>query len=364
MKKIFFFVIILSVFFSNKTLASNFSFFYDATSTATNGSATYINNTGNYIDSGKYYLICGDYIGASTIALTYGGTSSLLNLNTGYYSFTTTLNSLPATMAILPGTGTNDICGGTLTITTGNNDTIFWGYPTDKNNIYDFSAWSINFNFTTAQTGTTTISYGTSSSNLILEDVQVFNSIYESGIINITKTNPLYTAGQAYPVKWYAEAVLDTGTSYYYTPIISFNVYPQGTLLPGGVSTTPPVVLGTICNFTTADFLTDPVGNIAQGFCVFTTGIFFPNGEQQTEIGQNFSNIGKTFQKKPPFGYFSAISGALQGLGPGSSTLPLFTASTTLAISMITSPLLVGFNVIIWLLLAFWIFHRFQTIEL
>ena len=122
-------------------------------------------------------------------------------------------------------------------------------------------------------------------------------------------------------------------------------------------SSTPPV--GICQTITSSSFLADPVGNIETALCQ----VFIPSTDQQQDLSARLTNIKNSVSTKPPVGYFTLISTALNSLQEGTTTQQLVASSTKTAFGGIFSPLFSFFEVVLWVLLATWIFHRFRLIN-
>jgi len=95
------------------------------------------------------------------------------------------------------------------------------------------------------------------------------------------------------------------------------------------------------------------LGNMFRDVVVF---LFFPD---QANL-ERFGNLWDTIRLKPPIGYFTAAKDELGNVGIGT---PDIAFNTTAAAGIIT-PLRTGIIVILWVLFAFWIFHRLRNLDL
>jgi len=95
------------------------------------------------------------------------------------------------------------------------------------------------------------------------------------------------------------------------------------------------------------------LGNMFRDVIVW---LFFPD---QANLNR-FSDLWDTIQAKPPIGYFTAVKNEIGNIGIGS---PSVNFDTTAASSIIT-PLRTGLIVLLWVLFAFWVFHRLRNLQL
>jgi len=95
------------------------------------------------------------------------------------------------------------------------------------------------------------------------------------------------------------------------------------------------------------------LGNMFRDVIVW---LFFPDQANLTRFG----DLWDTIRLKPPIGYFTAAKDELALVGVGSASI---TFDTTAAAGIIT-PLRTGIIVILWVLFAFWIFHRLRNLDL
>lgn len=103
--------------------------------------------------------------------------------------------------------------------------------------------------------------------------------------------------------------------------------------------------------FTDKDF--GLLGNMFRDVIVW---LFYPSQDALNQFG----NLYDTIKAKPPIGYFTAVQSELGYLGAGSASI---TFDTTAAAGII-NPLRVGLIVILWIMFAFWIFHRLRNLDL
>jgi hypothetical protein len=95
------------------------------------------------------------------------------------------------------------------------------------------------------------------------------------------------------------------------------------------------------------------LGNMFRDVIVW---LFFPD---QANL-ERFGNLWDTIRLKPPIGYFTAAKDELALVGVGTANIAF---DTTAAAGIIT-PLRTGIIVILWVLFAFWIFHRLRNLDL
>jgi len=95
------------------------------------------------------------------------------------------------------------------------------------------------------------------------------------------------------------------------------------------------------------------LGNMFRDVVVF---LFFPD---QANL-ERFGNLWDTIRLKPPIGYFTAVKDEFANIGIGTANIAF---DTTAAAGIIT-PLRTGIIVILWIMFAFWIFHRLRKLEL
>jgi len=95
------------------------------------------------------------------------------------------------------------------------------------------------------------------------------------------------------------------------------------------------------------------LGNMFRDVIVW---LFFPD---QANLNR-FSDLWDTIKQKPPIGYFTVVKDELGNIGIGS---PSINFDTTAAASII-NPLRTGLIVILWVMFAFWVFHRLRNLQL
>jgi hypothetical protein len=95
------------------------------------------------------------------------------------------------------------------------------------------------------------------------------------------------------------------------------------------------------------------LGNMFRDVIVW---LFYPSQDALNQFG----NLYDTIKAKPPIGYFTAVQSELGYLGAGSASI---TFDTTAAAGII-NPLRVGLIGILWIMFAFWIFHRLRNLDL
>jgi hypothetical protein len=133
--------------------------------------------------------------------------------------------------------------------------------------------------------------------------------------------------------------------------LISFQVYYPPSSFENITSTIPISSTTIAC---------DSGNIISDSFCGVLTWLFVPSPASFTQ----FINLKSAIENKPPFGYFTAIKTSLSSLTVGTTSLMLVNASTTQAFSAIFSPLRTGLVWILWLMFAFWIFHRLRNLQI
>jgi hypothetical protein len=94
-------------------------------------------------------------------------------------------------------------------------------------------------------------------------------------------------------------------------------------------------------------------GTIGGAFCKVLVALFLPS---QTNLEQ-FSSLKDSLLLKPPFGYWTSIKTALNGLNASSS--PAFSLASVSAVSdNIFNPLKTGLSWILWILFGLWVIRR------
>lgn len=251
--------------------------------------------------------------------------------------------------------------------------TIDFSFPVNGTTTGLFYYWQLETtNIDPASTTIVIVASGINSSTLSWnnprDDGAIFNSVSSTQQVPANIVVPAIATST-----YYAEAGLfhqGSGTPYASTGIISFTLdlsvpNPQN---PGGTisetSSTPPMT--TSCQYTSSSFLGDPIGNIQQGICQALYFLSVPNSLQQSDLGYRFGVVKASVQKKPPFGYFGSISGALSSLNFASTTssTPVMDAMSSAALSPFTSKMDAGIALSLWMLLVVFLFHRARTIEL
>ena len=95
------------------------------------------------------------------------------------------------------------------------------------------------------------------------------------------------------------------------------------------------------------------LGNMFRDVVVW---LFYPAQDALNGV----SGLWEKIAHKPPIGYYTAVKDELGGVSIGSASI---TFDTTAAAGIIT-PLKTGIIVILWILFAFWIFHRLRNLDL
>jgi hypothetical protein len=221
--------------------------------------------------------------------------------------------------------------------------TINFLFPANGTTTADFLNWSVDIEGTTSTMLTARVDYGlTPSFGLFDEEATGV------GIRFITKTNSL-TSNSTY----YAQASLyDFQTLIATSSVIFFSVSPV-------VSSTP--FSGSLASST----ITCSTGNfLSDSFCDMLVFLFVPNADEKTDISGRLYNLKSAVSNKPPFGYFALINNALGGITEGTTTatttLSSLASSTIQSFSSIFSPFYNFFVILLWFLLATWLFHRFR----
>lgn len=113
------------------------------------------------------------------------------------------------------------------------------------------------------------------------------------------------------------------------------------------------------CSFDVSDtgtaVIDDTVNGIVNGSCKAGSFLIIPHNSSM----ERFSSLWTVLKVKPPFGYFTAITGSLD-LASGTPTTILTTYS---AFAPVLDPLKVGLSMLIYFAGAFWIFHRLRKLD-
>lgn len=252
----------------------------------------------------------------------------------------------------------------------------FFLQPFQDETINDFPAWSVavSNNSDVEQTGTLYINYGISSSTFSFSDSSTYDLPPGTDQqFTINKSQKLTYPQQTTSTVIYSQLeLINTSTaldlsqnqiSFFVNPNApSYQVNPIG--FPGfNQSTTNQY--GVSCGYTSSTFFSDPAANIQIGFCNVIVYLFLPTTDQQNDLSNRFTLMGSSVSKKPPFGYFAAISTDLNQFTINSSTATttLLDATGTAALAPVFQPLDEGLGSIILLLLGLWIFNRARLFE-
>jgi hypothetical protein len=237
--------------------------------------------------------------------------------------------------------------------------------------IYDFATWSVAYDTTTStsngvieilyDTTTTTLSNATSSRGWVdSRDIRGVASNSSSTFYVVPKY------GYLQPGTYYARAFLednacptigpclDTSITVLASTTISSFVVAEGFSFSGGYFPIPTSTATSSDWVITCD---DTSGLFQNSLCLLGAYLFSP---KYSDIEQ-FQDIYIDLQSKPPFGYFNAISGALNQLSTS-------TATSTYSIpdwsDTFLGPLRTSLSWILYIIFAFWIFHTFRKIQL
>lgn len=219
-----------------------------------------------------------------------------------------------------------------------------WIFPQNGQVVGDFT----NFHLLASTTSTAWlyvgVNYGTSTA-FGYYDVEPVST----GDVFITKTRSLFELASS--SQWYAQAKLFEfdGDNLATSTLISFYSTPFITTSTAGYScfeaaTSTCAGLG---------FIGEPICKVA--FCVFVP--------PPTAFNQ-FLTLKTQLEKKPPFGFYSAIKDSFNYFNNGTTTLVLIASSSLAAFSTIFTPLNTGLGIILWVILAFYIIKRVREFEL
>lgn len=257
---------------------------------------------------------------------------------------------------------------------------VTWNFPVDSTTYPDFTDWVVNTVGLFDQ-GILSINYGLSSSTLDHHDsIDMSNPFYlpAEGLgepLYIAKNSLLWTSPMPYPVTWYAQAVdtitATSGTTYYFTPVISFSIDPTSTSTG---SITNPSLFGSNPFLSGAGSLTLPTSTIAScggtDYLCQLEGWLITNLENILAFGLTPSegsitavgSLTGSIATKIPFGYLGLISTAFNGLN--ADTTPVVTTADLAPLSGMISPIDEIMGAIVDLILALWLVHRIRTLEL
>lgn len=225
--------------------------------------------------------------------------------------------------------------------------------PQNGTSTPDFQAWAVDAT-NIDSTGTLSVDYGTVSSSLTYSDsMEILPS---TGTVRwvFTKSQPLLFPPLVAPATWYAQAVFLGAHGGTFSNIISFSV--TGSTTTGAFA--PPNSTTTISESTQA---CDPNGGFfTTSFCNIMVWLFVPSNDRAAALSDFFNTF---VAHKPPFGYLTAVVGAFSSFTNATATLTLLDASTSAAISPITTPFYNGFVFLMWLIFFVWLFHRARLYE-
>lgn len=214
----------------------------------------------------------------------------------------------------------------------------------------DFNNWYLNFtNGTPNQFYDFEVKYWQTTSS-IYSDILVNAPYFSNPTLEIIPHSQKQLADLTATSTWYAQGYLynlNGTSSIAQTDVISFTVLPINSISPNGTST-----LTATCDNTSGVF--------QNSLCSILVWAFYPS---QASL-QNFGNLKDVFKNKPPFGYFTAITNALNNLQEGSSSIVMINASTTAAFSDIFTPIKTGMAWIFWLAFAFWLYYKISNLYL
>jgi hypothetical protein len=118
------------------------------------------------------------------------------------------------------------------------------------------------------------------------------------------------------------------------------------------------------CEFTSASFLDDPVGNIEQATCNAFSYLFLPSDDEQADLYQRFQGQWTQISNRVPFGYVGIINTAFTNFQDGTNTSTLMTITTYAALSGALDPLKAGISFLLILMFGFFLFHFARTLIL
>lgn len=199
----------------------------------------------------------------------------------------------------------------------------------------------------------------------------VYCDITRGCLANLIEPNTLYfdTAGT---INWFfnKQYILNAGDTYMAYARLRSAPTPTSTILAVSATSTftiitPFIIPGVeVCEPPAGGFLDYPIDNIAYAVCKASYFLFIPSDTQQNDIYNRLNNIKLAISNKPPFGYFTLINNALGGITEGTTTatttLSSLASSTIQSFSSIFSPFYNFFVILLWFLLATWLFHRFR----
>jgi hypothetical protein len=250
--------------------------------------------------------------------------------------------------------------------------------PFNLETMSDFPHWLVDLsvNFSPA-TGTLILHYGDVDANTftnedsISYDVECDGGCDES--VEVPKSDVLSYPQQQTSTEWWVyPEVQNTSTGLDITGgIITFFINPnapQYAPVPSSTFIIGPT-LGAAsttasCEFTTEDFLDDPVGNIEQSVCNSFSYLFLPSDDEQADLYERFQAQWTQISNRVPFGYVGIIQTAFSNFQEGTNTSTLMTTTTYAALSSVLDPLKAGISFLLILMFGFFLFHFARTIVL
>jgi len=254
-------------------------------------------------------------------------------------------------------------------------DEISITYPENATSTADFAIFSTSYNlYSTTTNPSIFILYDTASSTIASATSSVSTALYRDYLIISTATGtaitsvvPKYhnlTIGQTYYAKAFLQdfgscpvigpclnpsvSVLDE------SPMISFTV--SG---PGAMSTYFPTPTSTATSSEWVLTCDEQDGLFSKSICYVFKYTLFPSGSTL----EAYSDLRDDLSNKPPFGYFSLVSSAINDINFSATS-----SSSTVDLSNLNAPF---FSVIkeviqylLWILFVFWLFSKIREINL
>jgi hypothetical protein len=272
--------------------------------------------------------------------------------------------------------------GSEITYITGDPAQIDFSQPTNGVTIADFDTWKLRGAMldTSGTLYRYDVIYSQAGGSATYDDFNLGNSYYSYAELDIPKTHLLDLGGTT---GWYAQGFLfaTSSTDPLYgamnesaaiaaTNPITFDINASSTggpLFGNGTST-----VGS-CGTSTAFFeftgsapffqINNPIPSIQVGACEALNAVFSMNSDQSSDINARYAYAKNMITTKPPFGYFTLITGAFGSFQSGSSTINLMSASSTAALSPIFLPLDTGLAAAVGLVGGFWLLRRLKHIQ-
>lgn len=305
-----------------------------------------------YVDGSMKSSVNPSFVGTNLSSYCIGqlqcGTGGASTGFTGYIRELAVLNrplTTPEREALYNGGTFNTICvtGGCGAVAS---SSIAFVFPVEATSTLDFSNWVLNYQYATASAsgfgGQLAVKYGFGTTTIGIDTIIVGQNTTSTQIM-IHKSAPLFLGN------WGAYAVLfdDNGANVANAPTIGFTI-------------TNPSVPVVLCNSTSSyAFITNAI-------CDALVFLFIPSTDAVNRF-QDFTTStqnGITLFYKAPFGYFTAVKTALEGLTAGTTTLVLVSTTTLSAFSSFFTPLKLGLGIILWLIFAIWIIHRIKVLDI